>query len=90
MYFLVFEWASIKDLEIVYASDARRGLLYAYHLFFHRGGFPAYWKFSKNETDCFGRPEEPELIHWLEHLNTADVEQHSQQRKGMSVQPERS
>lgn len=40
--------------------------------------------------DWFGRPKEPELIHWLEHLNTADVEQHSQQRKGMSVQPEHS
>lgn len=85
MYFLVFKWASIKVLGIVYAGDAGIGLSHAYHFFFHRGGFLAYWKLSKDEMDWFGRSKKSELIPWLEHLNTAGVEQHSQQCKGMSV-----
>lgn len=36
---------------------------------------------SKNEMDWFGRPEELELIHWLVHLNTADVELHNSNEK---------
>lgn len=90
MYFLVFKWASIKVLEIVYTGDAGRGLLHAYHLFFHRGGFLAYWKLSKDEIDWFGRSKEPELIPWLEHPNAADAEQYSQQCNCMSVLAEHS
>jgi len=45
---------------------------------------------SKTETGWVGRPEELEFIHWLAHLNTADVELHSQQCEDTSVQPEQS
>lgn len=40
--------------------------------------------------DWFGRTKEAELIPWLEHLNSADVEQHSQHCKGMSALTEQT